>query len=273
MKYCASATPTISIPTAQVQTILCVGDTAGSLDGKYFILYDESGSVGFWFDVDNNGTSAPAEATACDRAVEITTVATGDSAATVAGKVATAIDADSKFVAPAPGAATVTVTNTATQDISNGSAGDSGFTVTTTVEGVSAYSSGDRMGTVMTLSPICEKGGDLVSLESILIVDKAGISKAIDIMFFSSSPTIASADNAALDISDANMALCIGHVSVAAANYVTSASSSIAYLKDVNACMAPASTSIYALAVIRATSTYLSTTDLTFTFVFNDQAN
>ena len=81
----------------RVTEIITVADVAGSLDAKYFVLYDENGSVGFWFDVDDSGTGIPAGASACDRAVEITGVATGDDAATVAGVVQAAIDADSQF--------------------------------------------------------------------------------------------------------------------------------------------------------------------------------
>ncbi len=85
------------IAPTETETITCVADTAGSLDGTYFILHDEDGSVAFWVDVDDSGTAQPT--LTVDRYVEITGIATGDSATAVATAVASAIDGDSKFSA------------------------------------------------------------------------------------------------------------------------------------------------------------------------------
>ena len=110
-----------------------------NLDGKYFVLNDEGGSVGVWFDVDNRGTSAPS--TGCTRTLEVTTVATGDSAATIGGLLRTAIDADSKFNQSGAGSTCVAV-NIATQALAqHANAGTSGFAVTTTVNGRTAVAS------------------------------------------------------------------------------------------------------------------------------------
>jgi len=87
------------IAPTETETITCVADTAGSLDGTYFILHDEDGSVAFWIDVDDSGTAQPT--LTVDRYVEITGIATGDSATAVATAVASAIDGDSKFSASA----------------------------------------------------------------------------------------------------------------------------------------------------------------------------
>lgn len=117
-------------------TITTVADSGGSLDQKYFILADEVGTVGFWIDVDDGGGSAPAGALAAARQVEITTIATGDSANDVATKVAAAIEADSKFSASA--ATNVVTWNVVAYapEVGSESAGDSGFTVTETAAGV-----------------------------------------------------------------------------------------------------------------------------------------
>ena len=103
-----------------------------SLDNKFFILQDDVGSVAFWYDVDNNGTPEPLHG--ADRSVAITTVVTGDSAATVAGKTQVVINADLKFNATVL-SNVVTVT-----DVSNGNrpapqAGTSGFSLATTQNG------------------------------------------------------------------------------------------------------------------------------------------
>lgn len=118
----------------QQYTIKTVTDTSGSLDGLYFVLSDSDGGVAFWIDVDDSGTLIPAGASAEPRAVEITTIATGDVAATVATNVAAAIDADSKFSATASGDV-VTVTASAAADIADWADGDTTFTFTKCQEG------------------------------------------------------------------------------------------------------------------------------------------
>src|SRR3972149_3680883 len=77
---------------AQRQTITCVADVGGSLNGAYFILKDEAGAVAFWFDHGDGGAPEPLHG--ADRSVEITTVADNDIADDVALKVSAAIDAD-----------------------------------------------------------------------------------------------------------------------------------------------------------------------------------
>ncbi len=119
----------------QTQTLLVVHDVAASLDGKYFLLADENGTVAFWIDVDNDGAAEPAGAIAADRAVEITTIATGDTANDVGDKVAAAIDADGAFIAPNPAAATITITNYTAGHFTGMANGDSGFTTTAGVTG------------------------------------------------------------------------------------------------------------------------------------------
>jgi hypothetical protein len=96
---------------SQVQALTFIADSSSSLDQTGAVLYDEDGSVAFWIDVDDSGSTIPAWASAADRAVEVTTIAQDDSANDVAAKMAVAINADSKFSASA-NAAIVTVANT-----------------------------------------------------------------------------------------------------------------------------------------------------------------
>lgn len=133
-------TPIADTGAYEVTDITCVADSAGSLSGKYFKLYDESGSVAFWIDVDNGGTTIPAGASACTRAVEITTIATGDSAATVATKVAAAVDADAKFSASVSNSTHVVVTSSTigTKTDAADGAQATGFTISVTTQGVAS---------------------------------------------------------------------------------------------------------------------------------------
>jgi hypothetical protein len=111
-----------------------VADVAGSLDGTYFILQDDAGSVGFWIDVDNSGTSIPVGASGADRAVEITTVTTGMTAIQVAGVIATAINTDSEFIASSS-SNEITVTCSLIGAETAPADGDTGFTFTNTSTG------------------------------------------------------------------------------------------------------------------------------------------
>ncbi len=125
----------------EVTDITCLADTAGSLDGTYFTLNDDAGSVAFWIDVDDSGTTIPTGASAADRAVEITTITAGMTAAQVAAEVAAGIllDPQAKFGATASGAV-VTVTDASTGARTNAGAGTSGFTPEVTKQGGTATS-------------------------------------------------------------------------------------------------------------------------------------
>ena len=118
---------------AEVTSVTPVAAVGGSLDGTYFILQDKDGSVAFWIDIDDSGTAEPAHG--ADRSVEITTIATGDSAAVIAGKLITAIGADSEYSAAAGVGDEVLVTDGTAGDRPAASAGDSGFTVSQDTDG------------------------------------------------------------------------------------------------------------------------------------------
>jgi len=91
----------------------------------------------------------------------------------------------------------------------------------------SAYTSGDRMGAVTKLANVFNGGN--AHLRSLMILDQAKQSVAFDILFFKASPTVASADNAAIDVSDAEMLdKCVGKLSVAAADFMALAANSVA---------------------------------------------
>lgn len=69
----------------------------GRLDQTAFLMEDEVGSVGCWFDASGAGaTGYPPAAAAADRQIRFV-VAAGDTAGTVAGVVQTAVNADAKF--------------------------------------------------------------------------------------------------------------------------------------------------------------------------------
>lgn len=127
----------IAAGTAQVETVTTVADVASSLDGTYFQLSDEDGTVSVWIDVGDSGTTIPGGASALDRAIEVTGVVADDSADSVATAVASAIDGDSKFSASAVGSV-ITVTHATKGDVADGADGDAGFSFAVTTQGADA---------------------------------------------------------------------------------------------------------------------------------------
>jgi len=125
--------------TAEVSDITCVADASDSLDGTEFTLYDDAGSVAFWIDTDDSGTTIPTAASNADRAVEITTITTDMTADQVAAQVQAAVNGDAKFGATVNGAV-VTVTDASTGLRTNAAAGTSGFTTAITAQGGTAAS-------------------------------------------------------------------------------------------------------------------------------------
>src|SRR5436190_18178347 len=92
-----------------------------------------------------------------------------------------------------------------------------------------AYASGDRVGTVMDFAGLSDTPGDAVAIIALRIVDLAVQKAALNLWLFRVSPTIASADNAALDITDANLTAVVpvGFISIAATDYVDTASNAV----------------------------------------------
>lgn len=123
---------------AEEVSITTVADTAGSLDAKYFVLYDSVGSVAFWIDIDNSGSVEPVHGAA--RSVEVTTINTNDDEFNVANKLQVAINDDSEFSASV-NSNVVTVVYAVGGDVTDANAGDSGFVVAVGVQGVDAISS------------------------------------------------------------------------------------------------------------------------------------
>lgn len=116
------------VGTPTVYTIDTVADVAGSLHQKYFKIADSQGSVAVWFDVNNTGVSPPPHG--ANRAIKVATIVTGDSAVTVANKIAAIVALD---VAYTVGVISnqITITNTINGNFTAATADTSGFTVAT----------------------------------------------------------------------------------------------------------------------------------------------
>lgn len=144
--------------------------------------------------------------------------------------------------------------------------------VTPTIS-TSAYTAGDQVGGLQTLTIPGQAEQKLATLLSVSLVDKAAQNAALTIFFFTQSPTIASSDNAAFDLTDANMLYYAFHVNITASDYASSSSNSAASLgmSTVAKCAIPtgtAPTALYAVIKTTGTPTYASTSDLQITYTF-----
>jgi len=133
--------------------VICVADIAGSLDGKYFILQDDVGSVAFWIDVDDTGTAEPSHG--ANRSVKITTVTTGMSATNVANAIYTAVTLDSEFDPVSNATGTFIVESSEYGTRAAASAGDSGFTVSQDTAGADSNMDGEYLSLYDSEGEVC----------------------------------------------------------------------------------------------------------------------
>lgn len=98
-------------------------------DGKYFIIYDDVGSVAVWFDVANNGTLEPFHG--ADRSIKVTGVTPGDSATNVAAAIVAVVNPDTQFVASNL-SNVVTITRAFNGNVPASTVGTTGFSVSDT---------------------------------------------------------------------------------------------------------------------------------------------
>jgi hypothetical protein len=141
----------------------------------------------------------------------------------------------------------------------------------TPVINTAAYASGDVLGTLMEITGAARFTGGGGYIRSITVLDNTQAQRAaMDILFFDRSVT-AAANNAPVTMSDADMVFFEGLVAIAAGDYNTawpgtplnSAATKIIGDGLPYVCSA---TSLFCLAVVRATPTYVAATDLTFSF-------
>ena len=112
-----------------------IGVADNSINGKYFVLQDVSGSVAFWYDV--TGVT-PEPLHGATRSVRISSIVAGDSANTVATKTAVVINGDVAYASATVLSNVITATDAATGGRPAASAGTSGHTVAQVTAGVNS---------------------------------------------------------------------------------------------------------------------------------------
>lgn len=125
-----------------------------------------------------------------------------------------------------------------------------------------AYQAADQLGELVTLADAIPQGNGFIHSLSVIDIDKE--KKGFTVLFFNAEPTVASSDNAALDIVDAQMvAKFVGHVSIVTADYKDVSGSSFA-TKLLAQPIAINSTngSIYLICMADEAATYTASGDL-----------
>lgn len=163
---------------------------------------------------------------------------------------------------------------------------DKTIIVTPTVSASSAYTAGDQVGGIQTLSnvyPDFQRGVTGVNvdgwtkypghviLQSLTIIDAAEQDSSYNLFFFNELPTVASSDNAALNIADTEISKCIGYYNFTT-TYGSSGNFSVGSVANINLMLpqvADFSTpNLYIVVSTPDTPTFASTSDLTFKYSF-----
>lgn len=141
--------------------------------------------------------------------------------------------------------------------------------ITPTVD-TSAYSSGDVISTVQTISEAALDTKGLSVLRTVLVTDLSNQKSALDLLIFNQAPGAMGADNTALDISTTQLGYMVARVSIPAANYNTLKSATNAEAMLNTEVLLPTfrgSRNLYMQIVSRGTPTYASATALTIKLI------
>lgn len=143
--------------------------------------------------------------------------------------------------------------------------------ITPTVSTSPAYSANDQVGGIQTIALPEDVASSGCFLSHVHVVDKGAQSAALSIILFDELPTVASSDNAALNITDAEMAdKAIFTVAIASAGYVSTSANSIGTsgATAIGHHFKPKANNLYAVVKTSGTPTYASTSDLVFKYAF-----
>lgn len=123
-----------------------------------------------------------------------------------------------------------------------------------------AYSANDAVGGLLTFANAARASGGGIIIDAITLIDLASQAAVLDLVLFDQTFTN-TADNAAFDPSDADLANVIDVIQVS--TYATFADNSVGYRKGLGIACKLAGTSLFGQLVTRGTPTYAGTSDIT----------
>lgn len=120
------------------------------------------------------------------------------------------------------------------------------------------YAPGDLLGGKLTLSNAMRVAAGSGILQDIVVQDLSNQKAALDVVIFDADPsTTTFTNNAALDVSDADLVRIIGHVSILASDYISFADNAVATKSGLAMPVdVAAGRNLYACVVCRGTPTY-----------------
>jgi hypothetical protein len=148
--------------------------------------------------------------------------------------------------------------------------------VTPTVSSGSAYTAGDQVGGIQTLTNAIWDSDGMANLNSVVILDKDSQAGSYVIYLFDELPTVVSVDNGAIDVSDAELADKLVSV-ITVATYTPLANSTVVSYLNANAAVRTVDKTadkrsntgkLYAVVKTLGTPTYTSTSALVFKYYF-----
>jgi hypothetical protein len=136
--------------------------------------------------------------------------------------------------------------------------------VTPVITAAGIYAAGDALGGLLTFADAADSDYGSGVIEAFVVIDKDQEMDGLELHLFNQTFT-ATADNAAFDPSDADMANWIGFIEVVAGDYADFADNSAAILRNQNLPfnLVADGTSLFGQLVTRATPTYTATSDIT----------
>lgn len=160
------------------------------------------------------------------------------------------------------------------------SAIESRSSVTPTISSGVAYATGDVVGAALTFTGAASFNGGSGRVTSAVLTDRSTQAAPLELWLFQVSPTLVGADNAAFDITDANLeaANLIGIIQFT--NYFSTASGRASQgtyagqplgSAPMHYVCGASATSIYGALAVRGTPTYGSTADLVVTLILEQE--
>jgi len=144
--------------------------------------------------------------------------------------------------------------------------------VTPVLAGTGAYSSGNQVGGIHTLTHACIEENRIGQLQSLTVIDIDNQKAALTMLFFNQVPSVTSVDQGAFAITAAALkSQCIGMQLITAASYTTVASKAVTTLVLTNYFLQSLTSTqgnLYAAVVTTGTPTYTTTSSLVFKYVF-----
>ena len=128
-----------------------------------------------------------------------------------------------------------------------------------------AYTAGDALGGLLTFANAVRAAGRGAVITKVVIIDTANQEAPVDLVLFNQTFT-PTADNAAFNPSDADLANCIGYIDVAATDYSSFNQDNAVAAKSSGLGMpfpiVLVGTSLFGQMVVRDAPTYAATDDL-----------